>query len=56
MRADNITDISMAGIYTLTELQQEIDRHPEIWRPLIFTNGCFDLLHPGHIRYLQKRN
>lgn len=21
-------------------------------RPLVFTNGVFDLLHPGHIRYL----
>ncbi len=20
----------------------------------MFTNGCFDLLHPGHIRYLEK--
>lgn len=22
--------------------------------PLVFTNGCFDLLHVGHIRYLQE--
>ena len=21
---------------------------------LVFTNGCFDLLHPGHVRYLAK--
>jgi len=21
---------------------------------IVFTNGCFDLLHPGHIRYLEK--
>jgi D-beta-D-heptose 7-phosphate kinase/D-beta-D-heptose 1-phosphate adenosyltransferase len=21
---------------------------------LVFTNGCFDLLHPGHVRYLQE--
>lgn len=21
-------------------------------RQLVFTNGCFDLLHPGHVRYL----
>jgi rfaE bifunctional protein nucleotidyltransferase chain/domain len=20
---------------------------------IVFTNGCFDLLHPGHVRYLQ---
>lgn len=36
----------------LGQLQAEIAAHPEIWRPLIFTNGCFDLLHPGHVRYL----
>ena len=23
-------------------------------RPLVFTNGCFDLLHRGHIDYLEK--
>ena len=23
-------------------------------KTLVFTNGCFDLLHPGHIRYLEK--
>jgi rfaE bifunctional protein nucleotidyltransferase chain/domain len=22
--------------------------------PLVFTNGCFDLLHVGHLRYLQE--
>jgi D-beta-D-heptose 7-phosphate kinase/D-beta-D-heptose 1-phosphate adenosyltransferase len=21
---------------------------------IVFTNGCFDLIHPGHIRYLQQ--
>lgn len=24
------------------------------FRPLVFTNGCFDLLHVGHIRYLKN--
>ncbi|OVE73525.1 bifunctional heptose 7-phosphate kinase/heptose 1-phosphate adenyltransferase [bacterium B13(2017)] len=23
---------------------------------LVFTNGCFDILHVGHIRYIQKSN
>ncbi|MGL4208402.1 MAG: D-glycero-beta-D-manno-heptose 1-phosphate adenylyltransferase [Candidatus Adiutrix sp.] len=23
-------------------------------KPLVFTNGCFDLLHPGHLRYLAQ--
>ncbi len=29
-----------------------------IWRfhgeTIVFTNGCFDILHPGHITYLEK--
>lgn len=43
----------IAGLYTLPELQQAIARDPARWRPLVFTNGCFDLLHAGHVRYLQ---
>jgi rfaE bifunctional protein nucleotidyltransferase chain/domain len=23
-------------------------------RVVVFTNGCFDLLHPGHVRYLEQ--
>ncbi|MBF2002138.1 MAG: D-glycero-beta-D-manno-heptose 1-phosphate adenylyltransferase [Synechococcales cyanobacterium C42_A2020_086] len=42
-----------AAVYTLIDLQHQIAAHPEQWRPLIFTNGCFDLLHAGHVRYLQ---
>ena len=26
----------------------------EAGRKLVFTNGCFDLLHVGHVRYLQQ--
>ncbi|MEM8638496.1 MAG: adenylyltransferase/cytidyltransferase family protein [Cyanobacteria bacterium P01_G01_bin.54] len=39
--------------YSLIELQQCITQAPVTWRPLVFTNGCFDLLHVGHVRYLQ---
>ncbi len=26
----------------------------EIDRPLVFSNGCFDILHRGHVHYLQQ--
>lgn len=39
-------------IYSLAELQRAIAQDPDQWRPLVFTNGCFDLLHVGHVRYL----
>lgn len=41
-----------SGCISLEELQQRIAAEPALWRPLVFTNGCFDLLHAGHVRYL----
>lgn len=41
------------GLYTLEDLRSAIEQDPDRWRPLVFTNGCFDLLHCGHIRYLR---
>jgi D-glycero-beta-D-manno-heptose 1-phosphate adenylyltransferase len=43
----------ISGIYSLSELCEAIANAPAQWRPLVFTNGCFDLLHVGHVRYLQ---
>ena len=31
-----------------------VDSHRRAGRTLVFTNGVFDLLHPGHVRYLQR--
>lgn len=30
------------------------DRLPQVVRPLVFTNGCFDILHRGHVSYLAE--
>ena len=37
----------------------ETDQQLQQWllsaaRPLVFTNGCFDILHRGHTRYLEQ--
>lgn len=32
-------------------LQKWLETAP---RPLVFTNGCFDILHRGHVSYLQQ--
>ena len=29
-----------------------VERHKALGDRVVFTNGCFDLLHPGHTRYL----
>jgi len=39
-------------IYPLDELVQHIRFHRQMGRKIVFTNGCFDILHPGHIEYL----
>lgn len=35
-------------------LGREIRRLKHGGKKVVFTNGCFDLLHPGHVRYLEK--
>lgn len=37
-----------------TELQRELEIVRKSGRKIVFTNGCFDLLHVGHVRYLQE--
>jgi D-beta-D-heptose 7-phosphate kinase/D-beta-D-heptose 1-phosphate adenosyltransferase len=34
-------------------LVRAIDRERSTGRRIVFTNGCFDLLHVGHVRYLR---
>ncbi len=35
-------------------LAQELALEKRCGRQVVFTNGCFDLLHVGHVKYLQK--
>ncbi len=44
----------MAQVLTLTELLAARAALRHTGRRVVFTNGCFDLLHPGHVRYLQQ--
>ena len=41
-------------IVTAEELARLHDEADHAGRRLVFTNGCFDLLHAGHVRYLQQ--
>jgi len=36
------------------ELKEIVDRAKKSGRKVVFTNGCFDLIHVGHTRYLQE--
>jgi D-beta-D-heptose 7-phosphate kinase/D-beta-D-heptose 1-phosphate adenosyltransferase len=45
----------MSGkIVSSDELQRERVRLRAAGQQLVFTNGCFDILHVGHVRYLQS--
>jgi D-beta-D-heptose 7-phosphate kinase/D-beta-D-heptose 1-phosphate adenosyltransferase len=44
----------MAKIVDRDGLIQERRRLKDKGKKVVFTNGCFDLLHPGHVRYLRE--
>ncbi|MCX8035989.1 MAG: D-glycero-beta-D-manno-heptose 1-phosphate adenylyltransferase [Candidatus Sumerlaeia bacterium] len=37
---------------TRDQLKRIVERERAAGRRIVFTNGCFDLLHVGHVRYL----
>jgi len=41
-------------IHTRTDLVEQIAAHQQAGESIVFTNGCFDLLHIGHTRYLEE--
>ena len=38
---------------TLAEAETLVEQWRSAGRSIVFTNGVYDLLHPGHVRYLQ---
>ena len=42
----------MKKILMREEIALEISRLKEAGKRIVFTNGCFDILHAGHVRYL----
>jgi rfaE bifunctional protein nucleotidyltransferase chain/domain len=42
----------MGQIFKFSEIAEKLAPHRN--KKIVFTNGCFDLLHVGHIRYLQE--
>jgi len=43
-----------AHLYGEEELAKFRDKLDKTGKKLVFTNGCFDLLHVGHVRYLEE--
>jgi D-beta-D-heptose 7-phosphate kinase/D-beta-D-heptose 1-phosphate adenosyltransferase len=55
-RGENLLDSIHAAnpgkLLTLEELEPLAEAYRRQRKTLVFTNGCFDLLHVGHVRYL----
>jgi D-glycero-beta-D-manno-heptose 1-phosphate adenylyltransferase len=43
----------LGQIYTREQLIAERDQWKRAGKKVVFTNGCYDVLHPGHIRLLE---
>ncbi len=55
--ADEIAsrNVSSDGkVHAVDSLVRELGRHRRRKRRIVFTNGCFDVLHRGHIEYLRS--
>ena len=44
----------MKKVYELAKLPNLIEKLKEDNKKIVFANGCFDVLHVGHIRYLEE--
>ena len=49
-----VIGIRDSKVMARTPLAREIRRRRDRGQTVVFTNGCFDLLHMGHVRYLQE--
>ncbi|MBI2312725.1 MAG: D-glycero-beta-D-manno-heptose 1-phosphate adenylyltransferase [Betaproteobacteria bacterium] len=54
VRVPGLTRSAPAFESKLCEPSQLAARLTQISRPLVFTNGCFDILHRGHVTYLAQ--
>ncbi len=43
-----------SGVCNQVELQRFMQNARNQGEKIVMTNGCFDILHPGHVRYLQQ--
>jgi len=44
---------SESKILSLRELKSRVGEHQQRGEKVVFANGCFDILHVGHVRYLE---
>ena len=42
------------ALLSLDEAKRAVQHEQDLGRTVVFTNGCFDILHAGHVQYLSK--
>ncbi|MEO1927095.1 MAG: D-glycero-beta-D-manno-heptose-7-phosphate kinase [Nautiliaceae bacterium] len=50
-RLDNSVDYKIVDFETIEHIANDLKNQN---KKIVFTNGCFDILHLGHVKYLQK--
>lgn len=53
MQGHYATDTSEGKLVAQESLVREIETRRKVGQRIVFTNGCFDVLHAGHVQYLQ---
>ncbi len=48
------TDTLKNHIISTVLLKEQLRKIQQDGKKVVFTNGCFDLLHPGHVSYLEQ--
>jgi len=46
--------VDLPKILNQGDLLKQIEQHRQMDHQIVFTNGCFDILHVGHVRYLKS--
>ena len=48
----NYSGCALGKILSRTEIQNNVAKWRQSGKKIVFTNGCFDILHRGHVEYL----
>lgn len=53
-QGEHSSDHSFAGAVTVEQLKIAVEQAKKRGEKVVFTNGCFDILHAGHVSYLHQ--
>ena len=51
---EKLPELSQDRSLTLEQIRAVVAREREVGKKVVFTNGCFDILHAGHVKVLQQ--